>query len=101
MFNVVTIMEIAYDPHMRAETLGLRGIDMADAGEVFAGPHLTVEDVRFAYGEPRFITIGFLRQRMVIVAWTPRAGICRVISMRKANAREIARYTALFQDLDR
>lgn len=85
-------MQIEYDPAKRQETLALRGIDMADASVVFAGPCVTAEDGRFEYGEPRFLTVGFLRQRMVIVAWTPRGDYCRVISMRKANDREIARY---------
>lgn len=84
-----------------AETLALRGIDMADAEGVFAGPHLTAEDERFDYGEQRFLTVGFLRQRMVIVAWTPRGDVCRVISMRKANAREIARYAEALRAFDR
>ena len=40
--------------------------------------------------EPRFITIGRLRGRMVVVAWTPRRAAYRIISMRKANDREQA-----------
>lgn len=58
----------------------------------FSGPALTVEDDRFDYGEPRFITIGLLRTRMVVVACTPRGETYRIISMRKANDREITRY---------
>ena len=41
------------------------------------------------------MTVGLLRQRMVIVIWTPRNGNRHVISMRKANVREQARYTIL------
>ena len=33
-----------------------------------------------------------LRGRMVVVIWTPRADARHVISMRKANDREKARY---------
>ncbi len=39
-------MEIDYDPAKRATTLDERGLDMAHAGEVFDGPHLTFEDDR-------------------------------------------------------
>lgn len=85
-------MQISYDPDKRAQTLALRGIDMADAGEVLGGPCLTIADDRFDYGEPRYITVGLLRGRMILVAWTPRNDTFRIISMRKANAREIARY---------
>ena len=69
---------------------------MSRADEVFEGTTLTVEDDRQHYGESRFITIGFLDGRMVILAWTPRNGTRRIISMRKANEREQALYTPRF-----
>lgn len=85
-------MQIEFDPAKRDQTLAHRGLDMADAGVVFAGPMLTVEDDRADYGEPRYITIGRLDGRMVVVVWTPRGGARRIISMRKANEREQALY---------
>ena len=69
---------------------------MARADEVFASSTLTVEDDRQNYGEDRFITIGFLDGRMLILVWTPRSGTRRIISMRKANEREQALYTPRF-----
>ena len=69
---------------------------MAHADEVFAGAALTVADDRQRYGEDRFITIGFLDGRMVILVWTPRNAAHRIISMRKANEREQALYTPRF-----
>jgi len=84
---------IDYDPDKRATTLVQRGVDMARAGEVFAGPTLTVEDDRFDYGEARFITIGCLDERMVVLVWTPRSDARRIISMRKANEREQKAYS--------
>ncbi|OYU18762.1 MAG: hypothetical protein CFE34_08860 [Rhodobacteraceae bacterium PARR1] len=92
-------MRIEYDPVKRTETLALRGIDMAKAGEVLSGPTITFEDVRFDYGEPRFLSVGFIGSRMVIVAWPPRGDIRRIISMRKANDRERARYGQDLRDL--
>ncbi|MCY4504294.1 MAG: BrnT family toxin, partial [Alphaproteobacteria bacterium] len=38
-----------------------------------------------------------LAGRMVFVAWTPRDGSRRIISMRKANAREQELYTPRFR----
>ncbi len=64
-------MEIDYDPAKGASTLHERGLDMAQAGEVFDGPHLTIEDDQQHYGEPRYITLGHLGGRMVVLAWTP------------------------------
>ena len=81
-------MEIEFDPDKRESTYADRGVDMARAGEMFAGPHDTVEDTRHDYGEPRFITVGVLDERVVVVVWTPRGAARRIISMRKANVRE-------------
>ncbi|HUJ03104.1 MAG TPA: BrnT family toxin [Rhizomicrobium sp.] len=81
-------MKIAYDPAKQAETLRDRGIDFADAMELFQGPTLTQTDDRFYYGETRFLTYGLVRGRLMMVAWTPRGGARRVISMRKCNAKE-------------
>lgn len=61
---------------------------MALADHVFAGATITIADDRRDYGETRFITIGKLNGRVVVLVWTERAGNHRVISMRKANARE-------------
>ena len=85
-------MEIEYDPIKQAATLKARQLDMERAGEVFDGPHLTFEDDRQDYGEPRYITLGHLEGRMVVLAWTPRGTACRVMSMRKANERERDKY---------
>jgi uncharacterized protein len=47
---------ITFDPAKRGTTLRERGLDFADAAEVFFGRTLTVEDGRVDYGEPRFVT---------------------------------------------
>jgi uncharacterized DUF497 family protein len=86
-------MQIEFDPDKRKETLTERGLDFARADEIFAGVNVTAEDARFDYGEPRFITVGVLDGRMVVVVWTPRGRARRIISMRKANEREIAKLT--------
>jgi hypothetical protein len=86
-------VEINFDSDKRDKTLTERGLDFARAGEVFAGVTVSAEDARFDYGEPRFATVGVLDGRMVVVVWTPRGAVRRIISMRKANEREIAKYT--------
>ncbi|CAN5360952.1 hypothetical protein BH10PSE12_BH10PSE12_27400 [soil metagenome] len=50
-------MEISFDPVKRLWTLEARGVDFADAREVFDGPRFTQRDDRFAYPEPRFQTL--------------------------------------------
>ena len=89
-------MPVEFDPAKRAATLEVRGLDMARAGEVFAGATLTVEDDRQDYGEDRFITIGFLDGAMVVLVRTPRDGAHRIVSIRKANEREPTLYGPRF-----
>jgi uncharacterized DUF497 family protein len=81
-------MQFEFDPSKRQDTLDQRGLDMANAAEVFEDDHLTVEDDRFDYGETRYVTIGYMAGRMVVLVWTRRDNACRIISMRKANDRE-------------
>lgn len=85
-------MEIEFGPAKRTATLLSRGLDMMDAAEVSDGPHITFAETRNDYGELRFGTIGYLGQRMVVLAWTPRGKARRILSMRKANERERKRF---------
>jgi uncharacterized DUF497 family protein len=77
-----------WDEKKSKKNLLQRGLSFADAEQVFAGPCAAFEDTRFDYGEPRFITFGVLKGRMVVIAHTPRGEKIRIISMRKANERE-------------
>ncbi len=63
---------------------------------MLGGTTLTVEDARKDYGEIRFITTGFLDDAMVVLVWTPRDDVCRIISMKKANGRERRLYGPRF-----
>ena len=54
---------------------------------------LIVQDTRQDYGEARMICYGLLEDRLVVVGYVQRgAAIRHVFSMRKANAREQARF---------
>lgn len=65
-------------------------IDFSDAIEVFESPHLTV---RSGYeAEPRFVSIGPMRGRMVTVIWTQRNEVRRIISARRARPAERQAY---------
>jgi len=88
-------MQIEFDSTKRDKTLTERGLDFACAGEVFAGVTATFADTRLDYGEPRWNTVGLLHGRMVVVTWTQRGEVRRIISMRKANEREQARFSPL------
>ena len=49
---------------------------------------VTRSDDRRDYGEPRYISIGEIDGRLHVCVWTPRDDVIRVISLRRANARE-------------
>jgi uncharacterized DUF497 family protein len=44
------------------------------------------------YGEPRFITLGLLRDMVVVIAHTETSREVRIISMRKATKHEQTLY---------
>lgn len=49
-------------------------------------------DKRNDYGERRDCLPGFIEDRLYSVVFTPRQGKPRIISLRKANKREVKRY---------
>ena len=81
-------MAITYDPAKRAQTLVERQLDFEDAKLVFEATNFETEDNRKKYGEQRIICFGMLRERMVVIGYTPRGADRHVFSMRKANDRE-------------
>jgi len=86
-------VRISYDPDKREWTLRERGLDFEDAAAVVADPRsTTLLDDRREYGEERYQTFGYMGDRLVMVVWTLRGGDGRIISMRKANEREQARF---------
>ena len=86
-------MDLEFDPEKRDKTLRERGLDFARAAEIFDGTHFTGQDTRLDYEEDRFITVGWLDSRLVVLVWTPRGEVRRIISMRKANDREKTLYS--------
>jgi len=82
----------SWDENKRQATLAERGLDFADAEKVLMGDQYTLLDDRRDYGEKRFMTAGWLRGRFVMLAWTPRDGGRRIISMRYGHADEEAYY---------
>lgn len=87
-------MAITYDPDKNEKNIALRGISFERAAEFEWSSALIVEDTRKDYGERRFQALGFIEERLHALVFTPRAGNTHVISLRKANNREVKRYEA-------
>ena len=81
-------MLFTWDENKRQSNLGKHGLDFVDAFQVFEGATFTFEDNRYGYGEQRFITLGLLGGRVVLLAHTEVADEIRVISMREGTKRE-------------
>ncbi len=85
-------MRLVWDEAKRQKTIQERGLDFADCIKVFSGPVFEFPDERKKYPEMRKICVGFLDFRMVIVVYSDGKSDRRIISMRKANEREVRKF---------
>lgn len=85
-------MRFEWDEAKRESNLLKHGIDFIDVERLFAGETVTILDDRFDYGEERFITLGLLDERVVVVAHTETKDVIRLISARKATRNEEISY---------
>lgn len=83
---------LEFDDAKREITLFTRGLDMARANEIFESSHMDQIDRRKDYGKVRIRTFGYLDKQPIFIVWTYRGSIKRIISMRRANEREIKKY---------
>ena len=87
-------MEIEYDPAKEAIDLERHGVAFDDAVRLLEDSPFTVEDTRRDYGERRFIAYGWIRGRLHVCVYTLRGAVHRIISVRKANRREMDAFGA-------
>ena len=81
-----------WDEDKRQTNLAKHGVDFA-AVEGFDWSSAKSEpDVRADYGEERFESVGLIADRLHVLVFTTRGGRRRIISLRKANPREIERW---------
>ncbi len=85
-------MNVSFDPAKREVVLRERGLHVADVEAISVGFHLTRRDDRHSEAEERFISVGALRDEVVMVVWTEREGGRRIVTMWKANERERTAY---------
>jgi uncharacterized DUF497 family protein len=81
------------DPDKNARNLAERGLDLIQGAKAFDfATAVSAVDDRKDYGEVREVAAGFIGTRLHILVFTMRGATCHVISLRKANKREIRRY---------
>ena len=81
-------MQFTWHERKRQITHHCRGLDFADAEQVFAGPTFSFEDDREDYGEQRWVTLGVLRGKVVVIVHAESEDEIHVISMREADKDE-------------
>ena len=84
--------QIRFDPAKNATNVATRGLSFEHVEQMEWATALIQEDTRKAYGERRFQVLGFIGERLHAMVFTPREGKVHVISLRKANSREVKRY---------
>lgn len=82
-----------WDDAKRVINLEKHGVDFVDAEKMWQGTMVVAEDTRLDYGESRYVGIGRIEGRVMVVVYTERVpDIVRIISLRKANSREVRSY---------
>jgi uncharacterized DUF497 family protein len=81
-----------YDPVKDRANQAKHGLSLALAEILFEGPYVSMTDDRFEYGECREVAFGMINDRLFVCVYTDRDAERRVISLRKANRREMKRY---------
>jgi uncharacterized DUF497 family protein len=83
-------MEYEWDEAKRQDNLRKHVLDFVDSPEVFQGPRLISLDARKDYEEDRWVAIGFLKNRVVVLVYTQDDAneVIRIISLRKALGYE-------------
>jgi uncharacterized DUF497 family protein len=85
-------VDITYDPAKNAKNIANRGLPFDLASEIDFSTAVIWEDVRKVYPERRYLALAPTRGRVCVTVFCPREGTIRVISIRKANKKEIRRY---------
>lgn len=85
-------MKIEFDPAKDAINRAKHGISLSEAEKIDWDTVIAKADSRRNYGEPRQIGYGLLDRRLHCVVFVNHGPVFRVISLRKANRREVTRY---------
>ncbi len=85
-------MDIAYDPAKDIANVAKHGVSLALAVELEWESAVMWPDLRREYGEARMVAIGYIGLRLYLVVFVDRAEVRRIVSLRKANQREVKRY---------
>lgn len=93
-------MRISFDPEKDVANVAKHGVSLALAADLDWSEAAVWEDRRRDYGEVRYVALAPLERHLYYVAFTERGTQMRIISLRKANRREVDRYEAEIDSTD-
>ena len=85
-------MRIEFDPAKDATNQAKHSVSLALANELDLEAALVWTDDRFEYGELRMIALAPRTGILYYVAYVDRGKVRRIISLRRANRREVRHY---------
>ncbi len=85
-------MQIEFDPAKNERNIRERGLSFERAADFDFETALYLEDDRYDYGKQRIRAIGYIEQQLHALVYTVREETLRVISLLRANRRELRSY---------
>ncbi len=85
-------MKFTYDSTKNDSNLAKHGLPLSDARLLDWDSAICWVDDRKNYGEERCIALALIKQRLYFVVYVEQKISKRIISLRKANIREVERY---------
>jgi uncharacterized DUF497 family protein len=85
-------MRIEFDPAKDAANQEKHGVSLSMAGELNWEAALVWIDDRFEYSETRMIALATKTNILYCAAFVDRGAVRRIISLRRANRREVKHY---------
>jgi uncharacterized DUF497 family protein len=89
-------MRIEFDPAKDAANQAKHGLSLAMASELDWEAALVWVDTRFEYNETRMVALAPRTEILYFVAFVDRGEVRRIISLRRANRREVKHYVENF-----
>ena len=85
-------MEISFDPKKDEWTKQDSGLSLSAGREIIRNGVAFERDERRDYGEERFVAFGYIGRRLHVCVFTIRGEAFHIISVRKANQREVKKH---------
>ncbi len=91
-------MQFDFDPGKDAANLSKHGLSLAAAAELSWDAALVWIDNRADYGEARMVALAPIGDVLFFVAFVDRDPARRIISLRRANRREVSHYVKAIKE---